>query len=449
MTLQIKLPRLKRAPRSSGGSDLGLVATWWLSPVGMTLGFLVPLLLFIAEVGQVNDASVTVRSMNFLTAGYLWLATGIMLAMALAGWVGGHIEPRTVPEAPLDRIESAAAFIGWVMLAVYLFGFRVFLLNPGTIIDFLQGWRPSRGDRVAGLTSLQNFGAVFFTLVAYLVFLKKRPLNRSLRFLTMVLAFFTLLRAYAMSERLAAIEIAVPAVICWLIAPGGRFERIKRIGRIGGPYVGLPLLIAYFAIGEYSRSWQAEVYHGKGSFMSFALGRLATYYYTALNNGAGGLTVNPDWPHYSFTTTLAWLHRFPLGIGEMFGSLVNARARGSGNFLELYGDPEFNNPSGIFAIVSDVGVVGGLIYYVLVGLLAGICYRRLIRGCLDGVLLYPMFVMNALEIYRYAYLSNQRAVPWALAIALTLLVVYRPQRGRLIKPRLSWSRKTGADGQRV
>jgi len=446
----MRLPKPKHiSPLPPSGETLA--SPWWLSPAGMTFGFLLPVLLLVAAVGQIRDPSVTVRTMNFLTAQYIWMALGIMVAMALAGWVGVRIEPRTVPHASPDRIQLSAVFLGCVMLLVYLFGFRIFLLEPGNIIQVFQGWRPERSeDRVAGVTSLQNFGPVFFSLIAYLVFVQKRELGKSLRFLFVVLSVCTLLRAYLWSERLAAIEVAIPFAVCWLIAPGGRFERLKRIGRIGGPYAGLPLLVLVFSVFEYARSWQSDYYHGKGSFVSFALGRLATYYYTSLNNGAGVLSVATEGPRYELNYVLQWLHKFPLGIGKMFGALVNAAPQSQIGFLELYGDPEFNNPSGVFAIVSDVGIVGGLIYFIVIGFVGGIFYRRLVRGCFDAFLLYPMFVMSFLEIYRYAYLSTSRAVPWLLASLLTLAVVYRPQRDKLIKPRLSTQRgRTFFGGQRT
>jgi hypothetical protein len=77
-------------------------------------------------------------------------------------------------------------------------------------------------------------------------------------------------------------------------------------------------------------------------------------------------------------------------------------------FLSRFGDPEFTNMSGIFPIIYDVGVWGGLTYFGLFGLFAGFTFRALESGRRIGILLFPTVFVACLEILRIAYLSESR-----------------------------------------
>ena len=63
---------------------------------------------------------------------------------------------------------------------------------------------------------------------------------------------------------------------------------------------------------------------------------------------------------------------------------------------------------GIFPIIYDVGVWGGLTYFGLFGLFAGFTFRALESGRRIGILLFPTVFVACLEILRIAYLSESR-----------------------------------------
>ncbi|WP_130430038.1 hypothetical protein [Rivibacter subsaxonicus] len=408
---------------------LVLKMPWWAAPTGICLGFLLPVLALVAYAGTISHRSITVRGLEFLTTPYLLLAAVLLVASALAGWIGQQIVPRRQEPERGSDLARAAKVVGFIALFAYCAWLRGYLFNPYTVFLVLTGQlRPERFEigGAGGLESLLNFTPVFFSLVAYAALVCRTRLDTTLRALLVALTLLTLYRVYLWSERLALIEIALPVVLAWVLAPPpSRLQGIWRLFRRFGPYAALPLLIAYFGITEYTRSWQAEAYFGKTSFVKFAAGRFASYYYTALNNGAGILSTT-DKPTLALDSVLLWLHRFPLGVGAAFQELTGFKSQ-VGPFLTKYGDIEFNNPSGLFLVVSDIGLAGALSYFAIVALVAAVLMRRYERGDVLGIVLYPAFYMSLVEIFRYPYLGQPRAFSQLLAglIAVACVLVWR------------------------
>jgi len=155
------------------------------------------------------------------------------------------------------------------------------------------------------------------------------------------------------------------------------------------------------------------------------IGRFVSYYYTALNNGAGVVATTPEATWHA-EHILEWAHRAPFGLGAAFSEYVSfsTQAKGSFNwFLRIYEDVEFNSNSGIYTPIADLGLHGALVYMLLIGIISGVCFRAYRSGQLFGVLLFPMFFITFLEIFRYPYLGAPRAFTWALGIALALGIV--------------------------
>lgn len=150
--------------------------------------------------------------------------------------------------------------------------------------------------------------------------------------------------------------------------------------------------------------------------------RLASYYYTSLNNGAG-LLATAEWPTFSFEHTLFWLHRAPLSLGSAFSTWLDVNSNGHETFLARFADPEFNNPSGLYAIVSDLGLPLGAAYFAVVACLAGLAFSAYAQGRLIGALAYPIFFLTLLEVFRYPYLGQPRAFSWVLGVAVVSIVV--------------------------
>ncbi len=400
---------------------------WWCSPQGISVGFLLPVLFLIAYVGEIDHPGLTIRGIRFLSLSYIALGAGMLLLIGLAGWIGSQL--RVVATQRTDEIvwDGVAFVMGVVAVAAYLLWFRDYVFNPLLLWRTLTGeFRPDRDniELTPGLTSLTNVAPIFFSVYAFRALGIGGPLlGRRMHVLFGVLVCFTAFRVYAWSERLALVETAVP----FGLAAGFRLmasdNLAARVARWLGPFAAIPGLIAYFGAAEYARSWTSDTYAGKLSFWDFAIGRFASYYYTSLNNGAG-LLASFEWPTYKFEHVLGWLTRAPLRIGPLFVDLIGESPLDFYAFLVRYADPEFNSPSGLFAVIFDLGVPLGIVYFFAVAAAGGFFFRAFRESRLVGVLLYPMFFMSFLEVFRYPYLGTPRAFTWLLGILIALAWVH-------------------------
>jgi oligosaccharide repeat unit polymerase len=428
-------PRSRRRPPAEPPlPDLGPHRMpWWATPAGICLGFLLPVLVLIAYAGEIRHPAFTVRGIRFLTAPYLLLAAALLVISALGGWIGQHIVARRAPVVDGADLLRAANVMGCLGLLIYCLWLGQYLFNPVVVFGVLTGEvRPSRTElgTAGGVRSLLNFTLIFYCFAAYAIFaLRQRP-DRLCRFLIVALTFLTLYRSYLWSERLAFIEIVVPSALAWMLVRPRRLAWAWAPVRRLGPFAGIPFVIGFFAATEYLRSWQSDYYNnGKLGFFDFAIGRFASYYYTSLNNGAGILATDV-WPTYTYDSILQWMHKMPAGIGSMFKAVTELRQTVGGTFLSEYGDPEFNNLSGLLLVVSDIGVAGAAVYFFVIAFVAAMLMRRYERANIIGIALFPCFFMSFIEIFRYPYLGQTRAFSYVMAALIGVAVVYYFQRRR-------------------
>jgi hypothetical protein len=399
---------------------------WWISPGGIALGFLLPMFLLIAAVDEGGFEGLTIRTARFLTAPFVILGAGLILMIAIGGWLGNQLKLAGIGkrEPPQIVCERAAMLVATVTFGAYLIFFKDFWLHPVLLLRTLIGaYRPSRAtvQATVGITSFTNFAPVVFSIYGYLAWVRRARISLTLHLIFAVLIAFTLFRVYVWSERLALIEALMPLAIAGAVGRRHAADRLARWLMRLGPYAGLMPLILYFGLAESFRSWASPTYHQKIGFWRFVLGRITTYYYTSLNNGAGVL-VTTQWPTYKFENTLTWLHRMPV-FGKTFSSLVGLRYFEMERFLAAFGDEEFNNPSGLFGVVYDVGIPGAMLYFAMVGFVAALLLRAYQAGSQLAVLLYPMFFLFLLEVFRYPYFGSPRAFTWALGIVTALVVL--------------------------
>lgn len=405
----------------------GPVRVWWLSPVALILGFVLPIFFLITGVGFLDSDALTIRSARYITAPYMLLGACLLLAMAVGAWIGQQVKPRPARVAFEDLNWAPALwFLGLVVLGAYLFWFRSIFFSPSTLLGVLTGSvRMSRSEigTEVGVTSLVNFASIFFALFSHAWARARCPMSRALKGLALLLFLLTLFRVYVWSERLAFMEIAsalfVPVAFAYVQRNPDRL--LSRVFRFG-PYAALPLLFVYFGVWEYFRSWQSDTYQGRLNFAEFVAGRLASYYYTSLNNGAGMLTLYP-WPTFDFQFTAEWLYRGPFLIGPIFRYLIQADTNWFGWFLTANGDPEFNNPSGVFSVVFDMGIGLGALYFVAVGIICGVLYKSFLSGKVGGVLVYPLTLLLMVEIYRYPYFGSTRCFTALLGAAIAVAIL--------------------------
>lgn len=407
-------------------------APWWLSPSGLAIGFLLPVYFAIIFVGSIDTDSIRVKGMVFLQGWHLALGAALIAVIAIGSKVGEQVQLSDHGKISERNWTPFVWAYGLIVLFAYTFWFKDIIFSPSALVGVITGGKKfSRNDlsAVAGVTSLVNFLPVYFAVISYLLATEPKKVPSSLKALSVILFLFTIFRVYVWAERLALIELFVASFLPFLIEMHRRSANtiIKTLLKLG-PIVGIPALIAYFGGAEYFRSWQSDLYNNKTSFWSFAVGRLGSYYYTSLNNGAGLLELY-DWPTYKFEHTLQFAHKAPALIGPIFRYYTGTNHSTLDEFLNLYADPEFNNPSGLYTTVFDMGIAGAFYYYAIMGFLAGVLYRSFLGGGARGVIFYPLFFIMMLEIYRYPYLGSSRSFTSVLGglVALWVLGLKRKQ----------------------
>ncbi len=228
-----------------------------------------------------------------------------------------------------------------------------------------------------------------------------------------VLVLLALARVFIVSERIALVELAVLFGLSRLrrqVLSVPRTFATDTVLAIA-PVIGLLLLVLLFGTAEYFRSWQFYQ-NDFDSFTDFTAARLSGYYSTAHNNGAMAWSNDGAFPipYHS----LEWFWRLPL-LGSTplgFEQLTGLDARlAYQEFLERYGNPEFNNPGGLFCPFLDYGAIGGGIFWFGFGFLAGRLYRGFLAGSFAGLFLYPFVVLSILEVPRILYLCTVRPFP--------------------------------------
>lgn len=415
----------EQSSSTPAGSSPEASAPWWCSPSGIAVGFLLPLFCLICYAIQLNLPGLTARGLSFLTWPYLFLGAGLILMMALGGWLGQQIKIFDRHPAASADIDRMAMVVGGIALMAYLFWFRQYLASPSLLWSILSGAsRPSRADElVTGVTSLANGGPVFFSTYAWRSVLRRdKPVPRAMHAMFALLALLTAFRVYAWSERLALIEAVLPLALMFSLQAARSRRPTVRVLVALGPFLAMPVLLFYFGLAESVRSWTSDTYNGKLAFWDFAIGRMASYYYTALNNGAGFLTTQ-DWPTFRFDYVFSMLHTAPLSVGRIFSELTGSDGPTFESFLVKYADVEFNNPSGLYTVVYDLGIPLAVVYFGVVGIIAGLLFRGYTAGSLWGAVLYPIVFISYLEVFRYPYLGSGRAFACAVCAALLLMLV--------------------------
>ncbi len=428
----------------------GIRTLWWLNPLAVMLSLHVPLLLIAYAVPEWAYSQLWFEPKYFD-----FYAAAISMLMIFA-WLVGFVltkkagqdgAPMQMTSVDLRNIRSLfnIAFVLTILGYASMITAAVLRgMTPSVLMAALQGEKnvmPQLKDvyfvTVPGLTTLTQFGpatAIFGVLLAHYEgwsTIKKRAC---------LLLILTSLRAFFVSERLALIEIVAPALILMF-----RFVRIpaqpaawfKRAVLRTLPVAAVVLLLGIFSGFEYFRSWKNFYADKGGDFATFATLRAVGYYSTAYNNSAFLL--------YNFETdslipqfTAEWLWRFPglnLILGEGDG-VVAERSRGYMNLLKSGVNPEFNNSGGLLMPVVDYGLIGGSLFWFVVGAISRNLFESY-RACrLPGLLFYPLCLLGLLEASRLIYWSSGRAFPSFAMLIVGLVVLSRESRP--VHRYLSW-----------
>jgi hypothetical protein len=420
-------------------------AVWWQSPVTV-LVLVVPAAVVPAWFLGDEEFLLLWRTPRSLTPDILLmlLAGGLTVALAAAAVLAAAPRRPPGPRWPDLDDRQAALLSRWnsALLGLTVLGYVAYVrsaLGAGVTLADVTAVFGSGGlytgtlkdavPPVAGVTTLTQFGIATGVLSAVLL------LRTGSRRYVVAMAAVVLLavpRALLLTERLAILEVVVPIVVVLTAGVAGS----RRGGRLVAvvPLAAVPVVAALFASFEYSRSWVWFREHTDWTFLEFSVLRLAGYYVTALNNGALQILHNDHparWPY----ETVSGLWTAP-GIEQ---SQMYPRLSGRSQeeryleILQTHGWEEFNNSSGLAAPFVDYGVVGGLVFMAVVGVVLGLLHRSFRDGRPSGVLLYPVLFLGIIELPRLLAWPAGRLLP-SLAVLVVLALVAR--RGRAQRARL-------------
>lgn len=421
-----------------------LVGLWWLSPPGAVL-LIVPVTLGLAvALSPVDflDYFRTPKTLTSSTATLFAAGAGVLVLGALLTQVGRRPTVRGGSWPWLDTRQLALLHrASTVLFRVTMVGYASFVLSalrngvrPADVVaaflqqDVSSGDLESRIGTVPGITTLTQVG-VAYVVVAALLLLHGRDRRTLLRLAALLLV--TVVRAFLLTERLALVEMVVPALAV-LAARASRTTSSRRrfLLRVA-PLPLVVLLIAGFAATEYSRSYTFFKTQSDDGLLVFSVKRLGGYYATAYNNGQV-LLDHGDYPGRLPYTSLEAVWTAP-GVEQvdLYDRLTGRdRELAYDRLLTTYASPEFNNPGGLPAPFVDFGPAGGLVLLFGIGVATGVGYRAFAAGRPAGLLLYPVAVTGLLELPRFLYWTLGRTVPTVLALLLVISALHRLDRRR-------------------
>lgn len=406
-----------------------VVGLWWLHP-GWAFALLNGLTMFAALILS-DEAFRMYGTPKYFDFTYFLLGISGIASFLVGQWLA-----KSTGRAPQPMTSDARArlrpWFNWaILLSItgYIVWFGGGLLRARSLAPLAAivnvGDSPDVDVRrdvfptIPGVTTLTQFGMAAIAL-GLLLPPAAGVTKRRRRQLIAALLGLGVMRMMLVSERLAIIELAIPAAIVslrlGLLARERLSEKTRRRLRLAPitAVVGVTLL---FGGAEYFRSWR--FYEDRfDSFAEFTVWRLSGYYTTAHNNGVMAMKMRGSWPVPYYTLEQFW--RFPLVVGSPLSySAVAGLDPEEVHMatLERYGTPELNNEGGVFAPAMDFGWFGFFVFWMLFGFVAGRLHRGFLAGALGGLLFYPLTFVAILEAPLLLYLSSVRTFPSIVLLA--------------------------------
>lgn len=407
-------------------------AVWWLTPT-----FLIVLNLLIGLVAFMQSGRsyvVEFGSRKWIDLSYLLICGVFLLVLAAGVWFGRNglkarfRNGRCIPRM-LNRKRMGTAFfvVTGICIMAYLiwftnfarmYGIRSFAyaFNTSALSSNMYLFHAENGS-ISGVTTFTEFGVISAVLGALLLnfddvpSLTKRRI-KELLVLVLILSYF---RATLFSERLAIIELVVPFAIAWFGVSCKPLTALER----WIPLLAVAILVLFFGLLEYSRSWLTHYVNYYDSFWDFILMRVFGYYTNAANVEAmyihNGVT---SWlPYYS----IQWLWQMP-GMGDFYSSIADPDVGALYNhLLRTLVNPELNNPGGVLTFYKDFSWFGLLFEFVF-GYLLGRFYEGYRAGSPLHLIMYSVFFLTMIELPRYFYLGVNRGFIVVVCVIVVMFV---------------------------
>ena len=422
---------------------------WWLNP---SIAFSIPAVVAGVAAYETETSGYLSfwRTPKYFDLSCLGLLLGVVVTFVCGCVMGaarrGESDRDPSPDWTLDirwpsvRLLFTLSFL----LTVLAYGvwFAVAIKNglrPGVISEIIHGAHGATYDlrdeyltTIPGVTTATQFGIAVIGLGV--------PLGvatgwRRVRWQCLIVFALALVRAFLNSERLAVIELLVPFVVSFIWLRPPKSQRGRKLTQ-AAPVLGPVFLYLFFGAAEYFRSWESFYANRESSFWGFMGLRLMGYYTTALNNGALLWRASRPLSLGLSPMTLDFIGRFPI-IGDvlrflfpyLFVSVASSQARYAA-LLTTSANPELNNPSGLFGPIVDFGLMGGLLYWLLCGLICGYLYKEFTGRRAAGIFLYPMLFISLIEAARVLYWAGGRFFPPMFLLVVGVLFMFRGSRRR-------------------
>ena len=410
---------------------------WWLHPIAIFVGLngLTGAAAFFADSKIYMELWRTPKYFTEFTAlvtvGVIILfSVGARLGAGTHAYYSGEFEwrgtvsfPRALALFKLSFWLCMMAYAVWIALGVsrgLSIGVLKQIFTGGADVIALRTYL----ETVPGVTTCTQFGIAAVVLGCIV---GSSVGWRLVRGKLVLLFLFALVRALLYSERLAFLELAIPLLVLYFAEPVSwtRHRWLRALVRLA-PLAGAVFVYTVFTSFEYFRSWSSYYSARESNLFQFGFWRLLGYYVTSANNSAYLITRIQDSlnaPYFS----LHFLWEFPIlnvYVKDLF-HWVHFDYDSYMNLLAAGANPEFNNPGGLLSPVVDFGVVGGLAYWGIFGVLTGYLYRLYMTNHPLGMCMYPVAFLTLTEVPRYLFWGEGRAFPALAYLLLSAFLMVR------------------------
>ena len=261
---------------------------WWINPFKLCMLFVIPLYVVVSLVPHVFGQGVIISSREFNFSFYYFLiGLFYLIFFASASYAAIKIDKDIGSRASM-RIYIKRVYldlIGLCTIIGYSVWFYKIFVNPSLLLDVFMGVGGSfyevreEVSTIPGITTMSQFGVAYTVLYFNRIWGWGKPFKQKRYKLLLTLIFvLTFIRVFAWSERLALIELVFPIAVMFFFYKKRNRGIITAVLKSAGPYVGLVLIILFFGVTEFFRSWVSVYSEYDEGFFKFILSLHKIYF---------------------------------------------------------------------------------------------------------------------------------------------------------------------------